>query len=241
MVNISPVSFQATPKVSTPKTKENAKEHKMASTPTKRSMNPLKAQLLALAMLGATTLNSCVYDERGENLKDAEEIQNIVTPKDTTVAGKANSMAKAIGLIEENEDFRILKTVSFDDDSNNQYYYQPLVKSDGNIRMNHTKINSNWTGEDYKIRMQNENDGIRYVKINEKKDTVENKLFMQKNDTIMEFDNSGKTAKIYKAGNKAFMRQDSDGNVTYFDGIEKNKPMPQKIIFGSDEEGWENN
>ena len=96
MVNISPVSFQATPKVSTPKTKENTKEHKMASTPTKRSMNPLKAQLLALAMLGATTLNSCVYDERGENLKDAEEIQNIVTPKDTTVAGKANSMAKAI-------------------------------------------------------------------------------------------------------------------------------------------------
>ena len=204
MVNISPVSFQSTKKIGNQKAK--IAEQKPVTNPAKsRKVDPLKVQLLALAMLGASTLSSCVYND---TLDELEEIINTeqVMPKDPAVMSRADSMAKTIGLLDADERLIDVPTLSFSDQNNYRYYYQPVGGGIDDLKVDHFKLNPDYTGNKYRVNLSKEHDnGIRYVKTNEKNDTIDNKVYTIKNDTIMEHDSmNNKTAKIYKSGGHCY-------------------------------------
>ena len=232
MVNISPVSFQSTKKIGNQKAKIT--EQKPITNPAKSSkVDPLKVQLLALAMLGASTLSSCVYND---TLDELEEIINTeqVMPKDPAVMSRADSMAKTIGLLDADERLIDVPTLSFSDQNNYRYYYQPVGGGIDDLKVDHFKLNPDYTGNKYRVNLSKEHDnGIRYVKTNEKNDTIDNKVYTIKNDTIMEHDSmNNKTAKIYKSGEGSFVRESSDGDIVLFNNIGKNESMPEPIEFG---------
>jgi len=186
MSNLSPISFQSTKKVYPQKVKKELQENSFKNDmPKVDNTNPFSKGLLALAIIGATTLQqACNKDD----YMFPELEKEIPEKVDTMSTNQLDSMLKVLGLLGDSiNSLKDVKTISFGDEDSNRHYLKPRQFESDKIVLRHSKVNPNFISKEAILNIENADDGLDVVTMT-KKDTTESKYILGKNG-ITEYKN----------------------------------------------------
>ena len=240
MSKVSAISFQSAQKINPQNIKKTAPEKsQQTNNNISNQSSPFSKELIALALLGAATLASCSDDcmdyRPVQDEVTTEQVPESTTPRRKSVCRLVNEMAHSIGLISPDSSIVSYDKVSFSNDKN-RYNYQAVAGDGKNLNFNHTIENPDSAKKMFKIDVSALDDnGIQVLKINDNNDTIDNKKYILKNDTINEYEPKDtsfvKSAKIYKVDDKTFEKENINGDKEQYTDISREKPARKSFYF----------
>jgi hypothetical protein len=194
--------------------------------------NLLASALIGLAMIGAATLSSCSSDSIIDEL-DPTEIgsnQNSLT----TAPDKTVDMMNTLGILKNGTQLSDIKTFSFTDENNKDYYFEPTKISDNLVRL-HSVILKNGDGVESNMYISNTDDGLDVKTYNEKNDLVSYKNYTKQGDEITEYDYIDgfkvQSSKLKKNSDGNIVRTFPNDSTALYSNIKNDEPMPTQINF----------
>lgn len=224
---------------------------------TQRPPNVLDKSLLALALLGLTTMSSCSKDEylgeildeppRSEVVSSTRQSEDNFEERKNTY-DRTNSICKLLGILNEEKDsLQKIETVSCKDNEGLRHYIKPTTIYENRITgKGMTILPDDSAGEIYNFMIKNaDNNSIDFIKTHTDGKTEIKNYEISEDSTLVEYDvlEGG-----YKLENSVYKKLDdgsieqtfTDGSTKIYSNISLEYPYPTPITFGAEVDDYSN-
>ena len=207
--------------------------------------NYISKELMALAMIGAATLQSCVKTEL-DYIPEKEEIfvdDDFQIEHKSTIK-KFDTMLKDIGLLKDGlPSIKYANTISFNDPNDNTHFLELTNINNDTLKLQHLKLKPDYTGFPSTITIKSAGDSIF---VTDKTDEKETRMLYKKdkNDnsyTEYKYINGiyFQTAKITKNDGN-MVKIYPDNTIEVYDNISNEEEMPEAISLNPNCGDWNN-
>ncbi|MBE7711969.1 MAG: hypothetical protein E7Z92_07530 [Cyanobacteria bacterium SIG31] len=229
-----------------------AQSQKIIKNPKIKS-NVLKAQLVALATLGASMLTGCYKADVVEYSKDyaysnADNVEKVTnsTHNYVNLSSKVNNAMNFLGLLKEPaKSIYEVRTFSFYDDADGEYYFMPTYRSNEYMTLSQVSIKNKTNGKEFNLTVKPAEVGFDVIKEDNKNNIVSINRYVQEDDKLVEYKNVDgvfiENSKLYPNEENGFVQEFANGEMKVYGNITNNGNLPQKIDFEVGVAGWNNN